>query len=234
MKIPKLIPMYNLHRLPEIPTPTGISPAPPVRSTRGPQRMGPVPPYFQRGQVPARGTSPLPSRGHPGSTHAQLHPPRQPIAYQQQSPSRAPISRLPPTLTEAQLAVMDTVTREAIDERLRVLEGVSGAMCRCIEDLMRVRSSLPTSVTPTTTPVTPATHSSTSTPSPSIPGVVGQPSVASATETLDKAISTAREAAESGSKVEESLRTDLPQAAIAGPSSAQAGETPSLTPPSKS
>jgi E3 ubiquitin-protein ligase synoviolin len=38
---------------------------------------------------------------------------------------------------------MDRVTREAIDERLRVLEGVSGAVHRCIDDLMRMRSALP-------------------------------------------------------------------------------------------
>jgi len=49
---------------------------------------------------------------------------------------------------------MDRVTREAIDERLRVLEGVSGAMYRCIEDLVRVRSALPipTNITPTAPP----------------------------------------------------------------------------------
>ncbi|KAG6832493.1 hypothetical protein H0H87_001418 [Tephrocybe sp. NHM501043] len=58
-------------------------------------------------------------------------------------------SLLPPTLTEEQLAVMDRLTREAIDERLRVLEGVSSAVYRCIDDLMRMRSALP-SPNPTT------------------------------------------------------------------------------------
>jgi hypothetical protein len=43
---------------------------------------------------------------------------------------------------------MDSVTREAIDERLRVLEGVSGAVYRCIDDLMRMRSALPVSTPP--------------------------------------------------------------------------------------
>ena len=38
---------------------------------------------------------------------------------------------------------MDRLTRDAIDERLRVLEGVSGAVYRCIEELTRVRSVLP-------------------------------------------------------------------------------------------
>lgn len=54
-----------------------------------------------------------------------------------------PLAQLPATLTDEQLARLDRVTREAIDERLRVLEGVSGAVHRCIEELTRVRSVLP-------------------------------------------------------------------------------------------
>ena len=55
------------------------------------------------------------------------------------------MSQLPPDLTEAQLALMDHLTREAIDERLRVLEGVSTSIHRCVDDLMRMRSALPSS-----------------------------------------------------------------------------------------
>jgi E3 ubiquitin-protein ligase synoviolin len=51
--------------------------------------------------------------------------------------------QLPPTLTEHQLSVLDHLTREAIDERLRVLERVSSTIYQSIEDLMRVRSALP-------------------------------------------------------------------------------------------
>ena len=61
------------------------------------------------------------------------------------STARAPLSQLPPTLTDEQLARLDRLTREAIDERLRVLEGVSGAIYRCVEELTRVRSVLPPS-----------------------------------------------------------------------------------------
>lgn len=64
-------------------------------------------------------------------------------AHSPNSNSQIPISHLPPTLTDEQLTLMDQVTREAIDERLRVLEGVSGAVYRCIDDLMRMRSALP-------------------------------------------------------------------------------------------
>jgi len=128
---------------------------------------------------------------------------------------------------------MDRVTREAIDERLRVLEGVSGAVFRCIEDLMRVRSSLPTPTSPTqgttSTPAnTPATVSTYS----NAAGADG-PSITSASQTLDEAIAGACEVAESGSKMEESLATDLAQPAIAGSSNfeGEAQNTPSASQP---
>lgn len=66
-----------------------------------------------------------------------------------------PLSQLPATLTEEQLTRLDRLTREAIDERLRVLEGVSGTLWRCIQELHRMRSILPTreaeGLTPTPT-----------------------------------------------------------------------------------
>lgn len=125
---------------------------------------------------------------------------------------------------------MDRVTREAIDERLRVLEGVSGAVFRCIEDLMRVRSSLPA---PTNTPGTIPSHANPSASSPS--DAVGgyNPSIVSASETLDEAIAGVREAAESSSKMEESLKTDLGQAAATEPSSHQQEQNTSSTPQSE-
>lgn len=92
-----------------------------------------VPPAAHSGSFRARPTT----RGSPPDTRY---------------PQRPPLSQLPPTLTDEQLALMDTVTREAIDERLRVLEGVSGAVYRCIDDLMRMRSALPIS-TPVPGPV---------------------------------------------------------------------------------
>ncbi|KAF5389359.1 hypothetical protein D9757_004381 [Collybiopsis confluens] len=57
--------------------------------------------------------------------------------------SWGPISSVVASLSDEQLAVMDRITREAIDERLKVLEGVSTAVYRCIDDLMRMRSALP-------------------------------------------------------------------------------------------
>ncbi|KXN90192.1 E3 ubiquitin-protein ligase HRD1 [Leucoagaricus sp. SymC.cos] len=53
------------------------------------------------------------------------------------------LSHLPQQITDAQLAIMDNLTREAMDERLRILENVSGTIHRCVEDLLRVRSALP-------------------------------------------------------------------------------------------
>ncbi|KAJ3864089.1 hypothetical protein EV359DRAFT_41785 [Lentinula novae-zelandiae] len=52
-------------------------------------------------------------------------------------------SSLVASLSDQQLALMDQTTREAIDERLIVLEGVSTAVYRCIDDLVRMRSALP-------------------------------------------------------------------------------------------
>ncbi|PPQ65008.1 hypothetical protein CVT26_015717 [Gymnopilus dilepis] len=52
-------------------------------------------------------------------------------------------SPLPPVLDAEQLATLDTLTRESIDERLRILESVSANVYRCIDDLMRLRSALP-------------------------------------------------------------------------------------------
>jgi len=64
-----------------------------------------------------------------------------PLQTQQQRSSVLP--QLPPNLTDEQLANLDRLTRESIDERLRILEGVSGAVYRCIDDLMRLRSAIP-------------------------------------------------------------------------------------------
>lgn len=50
---------------------------------------------------------------------------------------------LPPRLSDEQLARMDTLTRDAIDERLRVLDNVQGTLQRCTEELLRARSVLP-------------------------------------------------------------------------------------------
>ncbi|KIK68826.1 hypothetical protein GYMLUDRAFT_34817, partial [Collybiopsis luxurians FD-317 M1] len=63
--------------------------------------------------------------------------------FDSESSSRVPISPIVASMTDEQLAVMEQTTREAIDERLKVLEGVSTAVYRCIDDLMRMRSALP-------------------------------------------------------------------------------------------
>ncbi|KAG8933209.1 E3 ubiquitin-protein ligase hrd1 [Tulasnella sp. 418] len=52
-------------------------------------------------------------------------------------------SALPPELTDDQLARLDKLTREGIDERLRILEGVQQSIWRSVEDLTKLRSVLP-------------------------------------------------------------------------------------------
>jgi len=73
-----------------------------------------------------------------------------------QTPSPA-LSQLPPSITQEQLVILDRLTREAIDERLRILEGVSTTAYRCIDELMRLRSALPASSTHPSVPATTTT-----------------------------------------------------------------------------
>jgi E3 ubiquitin-protein ligase synoviolin len=63
----------------------------------------------------------------------------------------ATLQQLPQSLTEEQLARLDMLTRESIDERLRILESVSATIHRCVDDLLRLRSALPVLDLPSTT-----------------------------------------------------------------------------------
>ena len=91
---------------------------------------------------------PAPRRVHDFSSHSSVSP----LPAQQQRSSASP--QLSPNLTDEQLANLDRLTRESIDERLRILEGVSGAVYRCIDDLMRLRSAIPPTTTDTVPPET--------------------------------------------------------------------------------
>lgn len=88
---------------------------------------------------------------HPQANHPHARGPRS-TAPRASGSTAPPLAELPATLTDEQLARLDHVTREGIDERLRVLEGVSGAVHRCIEELTRVRSVLPTPAPPPARP----------------------------------------------------------------------------------
>ncbi|KAH6914103.1 synoviolin 1 isoform b [Coprinopsis sp. MPI-PUGE-AT-0042] len=58
-------------------------------------------------------------------------------------PESRSLGNIPSHVSDDQLDRLDRLTREAIDERLLVLEGVSNTVYRCIDDLMRMRSTLP-------------------------------------------------------------------------------------------
>ncbi|CEL54156.1 E3 ubiquitin-protein ligase synoviolin [Rhizoctonia solani AG-1 IB] len=61
-------------------------------------------------------------------------------------PRAPPLPRhgqIPSDVSDTQLRQLDQVTREAIDERLRVLESVQTTVWQCVEELTRLRSSLP-------------------------------------------------------------------------------------------
>jgi E3 ubiquitin-protein ligase synoviolin len=91
---------------------------------------------------------PAPRRVHDFSSNFSASP----LPAQQQRSSVLP--QLPPSLTDEQLTNLDRLTRESIDERLRILEGVSGAVYRCIDDLMRLRSAIPPTTMDTVPPET--------------------------------------------------------------------------------
>lgn len=124
--VPNLIPLYN---------PGAASPA----TGSG---MGSPSPYFAAAnssstplidvRQPSTSRSPYlfgpPSTGpHPFSTQSNLPRPGQ----------------LPADLSDAQLRQLDQITRETIDERLRVLENVQSTVWQCVEELTRLRSALP-------------------------------------------------------------------------------------------
>lgn len=88
----------------------------------------------------------------PPPPHSEVVPPPRFDASFPAGIIQTPLHELPANLTDQQLMLMDQITREAIDERLRILEGVSVAVSRCVEDLTRVRSALPdSSSTPSVT-----------------------------------------------------------------------------------
>lgn len=130
--LPSVIPLYDFGRNPG-PRPTS-TPATQRSPMAAPPRFnfGNQPPLQQRTQAAPR------AAGQPGPS-TRL-PPR---PSQFMRPSNGPIGRLPAQLTEEELHRMDRLTRDAIDERIRVLEGVNGAVYRCLEELLRMRSVLP-------------------------------------------------------------------------------------------
>ncbi|KAJ7209554.1 hypothetical protein GGX14DRAFT_364523 [Mycena pura] len=139
LDLPTLIPMYDY-------------------TASGTSNPNVLPSFTQSTRHPmATSRTSSPSTAHVGSSRPRPSPRGSPPDPRSQQ--RPHISQLPPTLTDEQLALMDSVTREAIDERLRVLEGVSGAVYRCIDDLMRMRSALPVSMPSNSG--TPATSSAT-------------------------------------------------------------------------
>ncbi|GLB37253.1 putative RING-H2 zinc finger domain containing protein [Lyophyllum shimeji] len=123
-KPPPLIPLYDFSALG-----SGFAAAPSANGVTQPSSSA--------------GSGEPQGRGLGGARVSSRTIPRPTQGTQQPSGQRNTSSLLPPTLTDEQLAVMDRLTRDAIDERLRVLEGVSSAVYRCIDDLMRMRSTLP-------------------------------------------------------------------------------------------
>jgi E3 ubiquitin-protein ligase synoviolin len=156
---PKLIPLYGL---------------PPTQSLVPPTTGNHQPGYGNMFGVP---TQPYrPTNRLPPPRFGQTVPSNMPTFASQPPHANTTSSRIPPTLTEEQLAGLDVLTRESIDERLRILEGVSGAVYRCIDDLMRLRSALPPLNIPATNAATSTSASTSATAGPSTaPPMNGEP-----------------------------------------------------------
>ncbi|KII92232.1 hypothetical protein PLICRDRAFT_172347 [Plicaturopsis crispa FD-325 SS-3] len=135
LDIPTLIPLYDPQPPRADPRPSRIDPtASRVDSTPSPPAAGP--------------SSHAGSQNSQARRHDALWQPRQPPSAPASQPEAGPSNAAPTAadlvqMDQLQLAHMDRVTREAIDERLRVLEGVSTTLYNCMNELMRMRSSLP-------------------------------------------------------------------------------------------
>lgn len=145
-QIPSLIPLCDMaHAGPSMRPPAYVQPYPSFQAHYTPYFRNPA----QQTRPPQGSSQQQPGSSRVASQSGQSQPsaPRYPRTAASASATRTQLAQLPPTLTDEQLARLDRLTRDAIDERLRVLEGVSGAVHRCIEELTRLRSVLPASAT---------------------------------------------------------------------------------------
>ena len=137
--VPRLLPLTDFSptptTFPSTPSFVFSSPTPTTQYTRYPQsprHPGPLPPYYYP-SVQGYPTPPtLSSRlgAEQGSRRNTLD---------------ELLGQLPSTLTEEDIRNWDRVTREAIDERLRVLNRVDEIVNRLVDELTRLRSTLPNS-----------------------------------------------------------------------------------------
>ena len=137
--VPRLLPLTDFSptptTFPSTPSFVFSSPTPTTQYTRYPQSPrppGPLPPYYYP-SVQGYPTPPtLSSRlgAEPGSRRNTLD---------------ELLGQLPSTLNEEEMRNWDRVTREAIDERLRVLNRADEIVNRLVDELTRLRSTLPNS-----------------------------------------------------------------------------------------
>ncbi|KAF9529283.1 hypothetical protein CPB83DRAFT_853010 [Crepidotus variabilis] len=124
---PNLIPLFNFNSArPSFPPPTSGLQASTPQTSAHPSRY-----HFSERE----NRSTTSNLATPTSTTSAFH--------SSVDPNPAQSSRLPENLTEEQLAILDKLTREAIDERLRVMERASVTVYQCINELLSLRSALP-------------------------------------------------------------------------------------------
>ncbi|KAG9076907.1 E3 ubiquitin-protein ligase hrd1 [Ceratobasidium sp. 370] len=129
--VPTLIPLYNPGSTPATPGAGMASPSPYFTGATSTSAASLINPQPALARSPAAGFA-------FGSSAA--------VAIQPQNQSSLPRpGQLPPSLSDSQLSNLDRLTRETIDERLRVLENVQTTVWRCVEELTKLRSTLPDS-----------------------------------------------------------------------------------------
>ncbi|QRV96606.1 E3 ubiquitin-protein ligase synoviolin [Ceratobasidium sp. AG-Ba] len=134
--IPNLIPLYNPASVPAANGSSGAAPSPYFADAT----PTPVTPLIN----PTPPTQPQSAARHQPTGFDFAFGGTQSRPQTQSQPNGLPRSgQLPAAMSESQLANLDRLTREAIDERLRVLEGVQTTVWRCVEELTRLRSALP-------------------------------------------------------------------------------------------
>lgn len=205
---------------PSISTPTASTPAPTRATPTSNNARVPLPsviPLYDFGRPPAsRGPSPFSVTQSPLAPMATLRPIRPQLT---RAATDGPLRQLPQPATDAALLeAADALTREAIDARLRVLERVDGAVWRCVEELLRLRSVLPDPDINVTTPQPSAAVQASSSASESRPGL----HMSGDSERKGKAVDPAERPGESSGATE---TTSSPSITVLSPSSTSGAGT---------
>ena len=124
-------------------TPSSASTQPAANQPANTTFLPPLIPLYDPSSIQTQTRSFRGLSNRPAGTQQNVRSTYAPGQQQRTGSSQRSLRTLPATLTDQQLATMDRLTREAIDERLRILDDVQSVTSRCIDELLRCRSVLP-------------------------------------------------------------------------------------------